>query len=106
MRHNTLLAIAVGSILGAALPQAYADNDTPSAATSQDNRDRANDQRDIKRDQTDIRADQKDLERDRADLHADRQDLRRDDNNAATRGTTPQSTQSSRGATPPQGSAV
>ena len=75
MIYNSLLAIAIGSILGAALPQAYGDNDVPSAATSQDNRDRANDQRDIKRDQAHIRADEKDLQRDRADLRADRQDL-------------------------------
>jgi len=93
MKRNTLLAIAVGSILGAALPQAYADNDVPKAATSEDNqqhntdrsadqRDRVEDRRDIKRDQADIRADQKDLQRDRADLRADRQDLRRDNGGA------------------------
>jgi hypothetical protein len=76
MKHNKLLAIAVGSILGAALPQAYADNDqpnaaAPNAATNEVNRDRANDERNIARDQADIRADQNDLRRDQADLHTD-----------------------------------
>jgi len=89
MKRNPLLAIAVGSILGAAIPQAYADDDPASTATSEENRDRASDQRDIARDQADIRTDQKDLERDQTDLRTDRQGLNRG-NAAAKRAAAPQ----------------
>jgi len=111
MKHNKLLAIAVGSILGVALPQAYADNDQPNAgapnnAPNEVNRDRANDERNIARDQADIRADQNDLRRDQADLHTDKQDLRRDnDSSASARGPKPQGEGTPRAATP-QGSAT
>src|SRR6202140_3061279 len=84
MKHTTLIAIAVGSVLGAALPAAYADGEQPVTAPSPENQqqqqagpsdsswrqadrgDRANDQGDVSRDQADIRSDRRDIKGDRA----------------------------------------
>src|SRR5215469_17184674 len=103
MKYNTLIAFAVGSILGAAMPSAYADGD-PAAQTQDNQQPAANGQagtlqsgpgqtvqpgaadRDDARGQSDRQGQSaneqgdnaRDKVRDRADITSDRRDLRKD----------------------------
>ena len=55
MHRKSLIAIAVGSILGAALPQAYAADQQPAAAPSQTNpQQAATTTTDVSKDQRDV----------------------------------------------------
>src|SRR5579864_8335499 len=107
MKRKSLIALAVGSIIGAALPGAYADTNPPgvtmdqsaqgnsqqsapgstvvgtpstsqSAPSAQGGDDVARDQRDISKDQGDIKSDRRDIRKDRADIRADRRDVWKD----------------------------
>ena len=86
MKRNNLIALAVGTIMGAALSAAYADqqlapapdnqqaNQAPAAA----GHDVTNDRSDVRRDRADIRADAQDIQPDRADLRNDERALRQE----------------------------
>lgn len=98
MKHSSLIAIAVGSILGTALPLAYADGNQPAAAPGYQNQQQAVDaqggssqaaaERDWqtantgssagRADVANDQAERKDVQRDRADTRADDRDLRTD----------------------------
>jgi hypothetical protein len=90
MKRNNFIAVAVGTIMGAALSSAYADEQFAPTPDNQqanqpapntgdsDRHDMTRDRRDIDRDQADIRADRQDIRRDRADLRADERALHHD----------------------------
>ena len=66
MHRKALIAFAVGSILGATLPAAYAADQQPAAAPVQTNAQQA--ATTTNRDQSEIKADRKDIARDRTNI--------------------------------------
>src|ERR1700687_2231127 len=102
MKHKTLIAIAVGSVLGAALPAAYAVGEQPVTAPSPENQQQQqaavvggsgtraatpqttatqngpSDRSDRQADGGDRAHDQGDVSRDKADIRSDRKDIKRE----------------------------